>query len=296
MKLNEFQQVNELDLAHVVGDYGAAGLKQIGNRIMGRPEGQLSVKDNMASEKFIRDFVGRAKTDLNSAIQSGLVNQNATGATPTTAPTPTANTTPNYSSGQQTVAPSSISYNIKPTTATKPTTTTTPTKSAPLTPAQTRQQKLSTAANVAQKQMSANPVVTKATTTPPATPSPEEIRKAKQSAAAAFAQKQMVPYSKLPANQTAIQSANIRQQKQTAAAQNANQQAVPFSKFTPAPAVWKNNRNPSAPAKRSPTLESTFDKLNTVFEAIVDPQQATQKMTIAQYVKRMFTKYLRCQH
>jgi hypothetical protein len=86
VKLNEFQQVNELDLAHVVGDYGAAGLKQIGNRLAGRPEGQLSVKDKMASDIFVRNFVGRAKTDLNAAIKSGLVDPNAGGAPAAVAP------------------------------------------------------------------------------------------------------------------------------------------------------------------------------------------------------------------
>ena len=50
--------------------------------------------------------------------------------------------------------------------------------------------------------------------TPIQAPSPEQIRQQKQQAATTAAQQSMVPYSKLPANQTAIQSKNIRQDKQ----------------------------------------------------------------------------------
>ena len=71
MKLNEVKKVDEVNLSHVLGDYGSAAVKQIGNRIMGNAEGQLSVKDKMAKQKFIADFIGRANTNLNSAIKSG---------------------------------------------------------------------------------------------------------------------------------------------------------------------------------------------------------------------------------
>ena len=86
MKLNEVKQVDEVNLSHVVGDYGAAGLKQIGNRLMGNAEGQLSVKDKMAKEKFIADFIGRANTNLNSAIKSGLVDTKMKAGTPQAQP------------------------------------------------------------------------------------------------------------------------------------------------------------------------------------------------------------------
>jgi hypothetical protein len=49
VKLNEFKlqhkRVDELALNQVIGDYGAAAAKQIGNRLLGRGEGNLSVKD-----------------------------------------------------------------------------------------------------------------------------------------------------------------------------------------------------------------------------------------------------------
>ena len=81
MKLNEFKvskkkRVDELALNQVIGDYGAAAAKQVGNRLLGRGEGNLSIKDKMAKTKFLQDFVGRASTALDSAISSGLVDPN----------------------------------------------------------------------------------------------------------------------------------------------------------------------------------------------------------------------------
>ena len=62
------------------GDYGSAAMKQLGNRITGKftgnAEGKLSVQDKIAKDKFISDFIGRANTNLTSAIQSGLVDPN----------------------------------------------------------------------------------------------------------------------------------------------------------------------------------------------------------------------------
>jgi hypothetical protein len=226
VKLNEFQQINELDLSHVIGDYGSAGLKQIGNRLLGRPEGQLSVKDKMASDMFVRDFVGRAKTDLNAAIKSGLVDPNSTGAPVQTAPT------------QPSTQPAA------------PAQPTQPSATAPTTPAVQR---------------------------------PEEIRKAKQASAAGVVQKQMAAN---PAAKTApLTPAQIRQQRLTTNAATAQKQMTPFSKVTPKP----EEENPNI---IKGTNESKFSKLNAVFEAMVDPAQS-QAMSIAQYVKRMFTKYMK---
>jgi hypothetical protein len=93
VKLNEFkikhkQRVDELALNQVIGDYGAAAAKQIGNRLLGRGEGNLSVKDKMAKDKFLQDFIGRASTALDSAVSSGLVDPNLGGAASPAAPEP----------------------------------------------------------------------------------------------------------------------------------------------------------------------------------------------------------------
>ena len=122
------------------GDYGAAAVKQVGNRIAGNAEGNLSVQDKIAKEKFISDFIGRASTNLNSAIQSGLVDPKAKSApqaaiaNPNAKPKPALNKKPTTTPpGQQPAAPG-----------------------APKTPEQIRKEKQAAAGQVAQQQMGAN--------------------------------------------------------------------------------------------------------------------------------------------
>ena len=91
-------KLNELNLSHVLGDYGAAAAKQVGNRITGSAEGNLSVQDKIAKDKFVADFIGRASTNLNSAIQSGLVDPNIKA-------NPAGNNTTSPQQGQNTGAP-----------------------------------------------------------------------------------------------------------------------------------------------------------------------------------------------
>ena len=90
MKLNEFKNLQELDLSQVIGNFGAAGAQQIGNRLLNRGEGQLSVKDKMAKNIYISNLVGRATTNLDSAIKSGLVDPRAqtSATTASTQPVP----------------------------------------------------------------------------------------------------------------------------------------------------------------------------------------------------------------
>ena len=132
-------KLNELNLSHVIGDVGASALKQVGNRITGSAEGNLSVKDKMAKERFIADFIGRANTNLNSAIQSGLVDPNikagAAGAVEPqqdAMPGPSANSTPQQPA----------------------------TSAAPKTPAEIQKEKLALAAQAAQQNMASNPAPT----------------------------------------------------------------------------------------------------------------------------------------
>ncbi len=92
MKLNELKtQVNELDMSDVIGNYGSAGVKQIANRLnpWSGGAGALSVKDKMASDMFVRDFIGRASEDLTRAIKGRQVNPNNTlGGAADTTPAP----------------------------------------------------------------------------------------------------------------------------------------------------------------------------------------------------------------
>lgn len=120
------------------GDYGSAALKQVGNRLTGSAEGKLSVQDKIAKDKFISDFIGRANTNLTSAIQSGLVDPKVkTGATGAVEPQQNATPAPNATTTQQ------------PTTS-----------GAPKTPEQIRKEKQAAAGQVAQQQMAANPAPT----------------------------------------------------------------------------------------------------------------------------------------
>jgi hypothetical protein len=120
------------------GNYGSAALKQVGNRLTGSAEGKLSVQDKIAKDKFISDFIGRANTNLTSAIQSGLVD-------------------PKVKAG----APGAVEPQQNATPAPSATTTQQPaTSAAPKTPAEIQKEKLAAAAKVAQGQMAANPAPT----------------------------------------------------------------------------------------------------------------------------------------
>jgi len=187
VKLNEFKQLNELDLAQAFGDYGAAALQQTGSRL--NPfnktgSDQLSVQDKMAKNIFLSKMIGRASADLDSAIKGGLVDPSIKGVQPTTTST------------QQT-----------PTTQQAPA-------------GETPEQKRIRLQKAAQQNIdkTAAPVSKLPVNQP--TVQAGNIRQAKQKDAAANAQSQMSPVSKLPANQTAIQAANIRKQKQQAAQAN----------------------------------------------------------------------------
>ena len=215
MKLNEFKKakLNELDLSSFLGDYGSAavrsGLGSLGGKNV------LSSTDQMAKDDFIKKFNSRALSGLQSAIGSGLVDPAASGKTSG------ANIGTNFGNNPA----------KKPVTnpVTNPTTQVNPKagKNVSPTPAQNRGAANTAGAN-AFGQM-ANQLTAKK--------SPEQIRQEKQAAATGVAQQQMAnngPFSKLPANQAAVQAGNIRQQKQTGATQTAQQQMAnngPFSKL-----------------------------------------------------------------
>ena len=81
MKITEFKDIQKLDelrLDQVVGSYGAAGLKQLGNRLLGRAKGQASVAQRELMDKFINNFVGDAILNIDQGIQTGLIDPNIT--------------------------------------------------------------------------------------------------------------------------------------------------------------------------------------------------------------------------
>jgi len=313
VKLNEFKQVDEVNLSHVLGDYGSAAVKQIGNRITGNPEGQLSIKDKMAKQKFIADFIGRANTNLNSAIKSGLVDPKA-GTQPAQSTTP-ANTSPQ--ANQNNASPNATQPNAN--------TNAQPAQAEPETPEQKRI-RLQKAAqqNIDKEAVPFSKLPANQTQTQIA-----NKRQQKQNAAAQTAQSQMAPFSKLPTNQAQVQSTNIRQKKQGVATQNAQGQMAPFSKL-PADQVQKQSANirqkkqgvaaqnaqatmtpkPVAPQAETPAQkrmrlqqaatqniqasmkESKFYKLDALFESIVEAGEQPAKQTISQYLQNMFKQYM----
>jgi len=103
-ELKDIEQINEVGrLASVFGTYNAARLKQLGNRLMGDPEGQMSVADKAHKEEFINDLFGKAFKSLNSEIASGRVDPSLKGSTPPSpsggAGTPSGKTAPGGGAG-----------------------------------------------------------------------------------------------------------------------------------------------------------------------------------------------------
>jgi hypothetical protein len=80
MRLNDFQQRVDEKLENWIGNYGASAARQLGNRIKGDTEGELTVAQKMGKDRFINDFIARAYATLNSEIQSGRVDPNTPAA------------------------------------------------------------------------------------------------------------------------------------------------------------------------------------------------------------------------
>jgi hypothetical protein len=78
MKLNDFkqteQQLDELRLSSLVGDYGSAAIKKLFGKTGGK-----TTQQQMAQDIFIKDFVGDAISSLETGIKSGLINPSARG-------------------------------------------------------------------------------------------------------------------------------------------------------------------------------------------------------------------------
>lgn len=326
MKLNEVKQVDEVNLSHVVGDYGAAGIKQIGNRLMGNAEGQLSVKDKMAKEKFIADFIGRANTNLNSAIKSGLVDPKMKAGTPQAQPAQPAQAKPEPQSQQAQPAQSATpTPNTAPTTAT-PTAPETPEQKRirlqkaaqqradqeaapfsklPANQAQTqasniRQQKQKVAAQNAQTQMAANPAPTGLK---PGV-NPEKVNAAQQAAGLPPVYKKtanggweetdqykgtQVKTQQPPAQQTKMtpqQVAALKGKLKAGATATSGQSG--FKNYVGGSGQRIQGANPDgSPKVVTVNRESKFYKLNALFESIIEAGEQP-----AQQTKQTISQYL----
>ena len=71
-------KLNELDLSSFIGNHAAAKVRGGLDSVRGKASGNLSTKDRMAKDGFIKDFVGRAAANIQSAIEGGLVSAEPT--------------------------------------------------------------------------------------------------------------------------------------------------------------------------------------------------------------------------
>jgi hypothetical protein len=254
-------KLNELNLNQVLGDFGSAAMKQAGNRLTGNAEGDLSVKDRMAKDKFIADFVGRANTNLSSAIQSGLVDPNIK-ADPTggvTTPIPQTPTLPAQDTGE------------------------------PKTPEQIRKEKQAAAGQVAQDQMKNNPAPAK----PEAPKTPEQIRQEKQAAATQTAQGQMAanPAPTQQPKMTPQQVAALKGKLKAGATPTSGQSG--FKNYVGGSGERMTGVDKSgAPIFQKIQRESRYDKLDYILESIINIDEAQEAQSISEYLQNMFNQYL----
>ena len=94
MKLNEFKksnQINEIDASSILGNYGAAALKNAAKSLSGDNIGTVN---QMAKDSFIKNFIKQAGETLRTGIKSGLIDSpTATTPAATPATTPSAGPT-----------------------------------------------------------------------------------------------------------------------------------------------------------------------------------------------------------
>lgn len=259
-------KLNELNLSHVIGDFGASALKQAGNRLTGNAEGNLSVKDKMAKEKFIADFIGRATTNLTSAIQSGLVDPNAQ-ANPAAGGT----------------VPSQQGTPQQPETDT----------GAQKTPDQIRKEKLAIGAQAAQDNMASNPAPTQPGT-PEAPKTPEQIRQEKQAAATQTAQQQMAnnPAPTQQSKMTPQQVAALKGRLKAGATQTSGQSG--FKNYVGGSGERMTGVDKSgAPVFQKIQRESKYSKLDYILESIINIDEADEAQSISEYLQNMFNQYLK---
>jgi len=246
VKLNELKQPkNEaIDWSPLIGHYGQS--------FMGDTPAGQDREGKMAKNIFVRNFMQKAISGLASAINSGLVDPNVTGAAPTT---------------QQPQAP------------------------APAAPVTGVGNKPNTMANAPVSKTNTakpgNPNLAPAATEKSKGPQGGD----QTNLGFGFDGDTGLPFKSQDernaglAKQKADKIAATRQNKQAAATQVARAGMTP----RPKPAVWKSGRNPNAPAVAREN--KAFEKLNNIFEGILNVNEAAGQ-SISQYIQGLFLEYL----
>ena len=306
MKLNDINIINELDDSQILGNYGSAAIAQAGKRLnpfSKSGEDQLSVRDRMAKQIFLSDLIGRAASDLQSGIESELVN-----------PDPNARANlkpPQVKTDNPTV--------VKPVSGGGSSASS---SSGVKSPEDIRKEKQAGATTVAQQQMKANPVKPKV-----APKTPDQIRKEKQAAATQTAQGQMAPFSPVkpqspapqsPAPQgTVLDTSTLKkaapQQPATTVAKNAQPTATAYadqnlpnflqskikgSKVAANPDADKPGFQKVIRKGTPNVIGERFKRLNRILEGIIgfneeENQQNKFTYTISTYIQKMFAQYMR---
>jgi hypothetical protein len=302
VKLNEFKQLNELDLAQAFGDYGSAAIQQTGSRL--NPfnktgSDQLSVQDKMAKNIFLSKMIGRASADLDSAIKGGLVDPKIKGGQAPAAPaqpttTPATSTTPLPTTQQAPAGETPEQKRIRLQKAAQQNIdkTAAPVSKLPVNqPAvqagNIRQAKQQVAGANAQAQMATNPAPAK----PGAPKTPEQIRQEKQAAATQTAQGQMAanPAPAQPQQPAPTQQSKMTPQQVAALKGKLKAGATPTS----GQSGFKKYVGGSGAVQR----ESTYSKLDYILESIIniDEAEVASKQSISDFIQRFFKKYLQIQ-
>jgi hypothetical protein len=247
VKLNELKQPkNEaIDWSPLIGHYGQS--------FMGDTPAGQDREGKMAKNIFVRNFMQKAISGLASAINSGLVDPNVTGAAPTT---------------QQPQAP------------------------APAAPVTGVGNKPNTMANAPVSKTNTakpgNPNLAPAATEKSKGPQGGD----QTNLGFGFDGDTGLPFKSQDernaglAKQKADKIAATRQNKQAAATQVARAGMTPVRK----PVVWKSGRNPTAPAVAREN--TTFDILNKIFEGILNVNEAAGQ-SISQYIQGLFMQYMK---
>ena len=242
------------------GDYGSAALKQLGNRITGKftgnAEGKLSVQDKIAKDKFISDFIGRANTNLTSAIQSGLVDPNVK-ANPAGG-----NTTPPQQ-GQDTEAPK--------------------------TPDEIRKEKLAVGAQAAQADMTANANKTQSA---PVQQSQADVGgRPNPYMSAAANQPAPAPAPAQQSKMTPQQTAALKGRLKAGATPTSGQSG--FKNYGGGRGERLTGVDASkAPIFKKIQRESRYAKLDYILESIINIDEAQEAQSISEYLQNMFNQYL----
>ena len=260
MKLNEFkkpQQVNELDASSILGDYGAAAVKNAAKSLSGG--NNIGVANQMAKDSFIKNFINQAGETLRTGVESGLIDAEKAPETPAAASS--------VAAGQSTQA-----------TSTTPTT--------PETPEQKRIRLQKAAGQAADKEaLPVSKLPGNQAQVQAANIGQQKLAKATQAAQVNMNAKAPIPAAKDTAAQAALKG------RLKSGGGMASKGGSGFKNYVGGSGERMTGVDQSrAPIFKKINRENTFNKLNAVFESIVRIDEA---QSIGSELQKFVTQYMR---